>query len=220
MILKSLNLEDSTLSRLLITVEGGQYIFHQGDRALTMYIIIAGEVELRHRTGSSERQVEVLGAGEIMGEKAVIAETPYKRAFSALARETTSLLEFDTSHFKAIQAKLPVFSHHILRMVIERLERANQLLGILQLKNANERLIQYLLFLYRTSSHRTANGVALTITLERMEELLNLDREFLRDCLEHLTSAKVLLPYRDGYLVSDENALIAFLPELKDRVAA
>ena len=128
---KAEQLTDQLLKRFAMEVPKGQYLFKQGEKGNTMFIIVQGSVDFFHKTLQNERKVSTLGEGEIFGERALISPTPFKRGFSALAQTDVTVLSFDHQALKMIQTKMPDFVTKLLGLVIQRLERSNQMVSIL-----------------------------------------------------------------------------------------
>jgi CRP-like cAMP-binding protein len=149
-----------------------------------------------------------------------VSDTPFRRMFGARSPKGCRALELDAKHFKTLQEKLPAFSLHLLRMVIQRLERTNELLGVLQLRDPFERLAHYIHYLCRHAPKQLGGIAPIPLPCARVAVVLNLDRGFVDDCLEQMESAGIILTRKSGYLIPDENALLTFLPDLKMRVAA
>ena len=79
----------------------GQTLSRQGSPADKLFIILAGQVAIEHRTADG-RLVEVaqLGAGEPVGEMAIMAGEP--RINSVRALTDVHVLELDAEHVKAV----------------------------------------------------------------------------------------------------------------------
>ena len=134
-------LKSEALRRFMMEVATGQKLFEQNDKGNTLYIIVEGSIKLVHKVMQTERVIAVLGPGEIVGEKALCSSTPYRRAFTAVADSATVVLEFDGASLKAIGAKLPDFPLKMLEVVVQRLDKANELVGILQSPKQAERVV-------------------------------------------------------------------------------
>jgi CRP-like cAMP-binding protein len=102
----------------------GQIIFEKGAPGDKMFAILIGEVAIF----DEERQLAVLGRGDMFGEMALLSQEP--RSASAQALVNTSLLSLDRD---SIQRSLPAeVSIALLTNVIvtlgERIRLANQLI--------------------------------------------------------------------------------------------
>jgi CRP/FNR family transcriptional regulator, cyclic AMP receptor protein len=74
------------------TVITGDYIFDEGAKATSLFMIKDGSVEiLKNSAESDEQKVTIFSAGSHFGEMALLDASP--RAASAVAKENTHLLE-------------------------------------------------------------------------------------------------------------------------------
>ena len=67
----------------------GEVIFRAGDLADCAYVVAAGQVEIHTGNGADGRCIAVLGAGQMLGEMAILDNTP--RAATAIARGVSLL---------------------------------------------------------------------------------------------------------------------------------
>ncbi len=208
------------LKRFMIQISNGTTLFKQNDKGNTLYVIVEGSIRLLHKDPQGERVISLIGPGEIVGEKALYTEGPYRRAFTAVAQGDCVALEFDSQSLKAIASKTPEFSIKLLTMVVERLDRANSLVSVLQTIDPIERVIRYLRHLCEHHSKRLSTGVEIEVEPEATRLVLGISAEVIQDCLEELKAEKILIARGTTYQVADENALTQYLPSLQDRLAA
>ena len=78
-------------------IDGGEYVFEEGERGDHFYVIVHGSIELRKATGEGFKRLAVLRAGQAFGEMALLNQTP--RSASALALEDTYLLSVSRAAF-------------------------------------------------------------------------------------------------------------------------
>lgn len=81
-------------------VDGGEYVFEEGERGDHFFIIVHGTIELRKTSGGEERRLAVLRAGQAFGEMALLNQTP--RSASAYALEDTYMLTVSRAAFSEI----------------------------------------------------------------------------------------------------------------------
>ncbi len=213
-------IKDGVLKRFMIQIPAGTTLFKQNDKGNTLYIIVEGTVKLVHKVAQTERVVSTIGPGEIVGEKALTVNAPYRRAFTAIAETEAVALEFDATSLKAIAAKAPDFSLKLLQVVVERLDKANAMIAALQVANPVERIVQYLLYLCEHHSKQSGTGMEIQATAETIHAAVNIELETVTGCLKELIAEKILTPRDKGFFVSDENALLSHLSAMKDKYAA
>jgi CRP-like cAMP-binding protein len=98
----------------------GTTIFAQGEPSDSMYIVLAGDLELP-REG---RPFETLGAGAIVGEMAMIDKAP--RSATAIAKTNCRLVPVDERRFQFMVAQTPFFALHVMRVIVDRLRRTTE----------------------------------------------------------------------------------------------
>lgn len=95
----------------------GQTIFEEGSHGDWVYIIESGEVELIKSLYGRDTVIETLGAGEIFGEIAFLANAP--RTAGARAKGETTLGIFDRKHLDRNLSRLsPSFQAIIKRLAL------------------------------------------------------------------------------------------------------
>jgi CRP/FNR family cyclic AMP-dependent transcriptional regulator len=212
--------KDGVLKRFMIQIPAGTTLFKQNDRGNTLYVVIEGSVKLTHKVASVERVIATLGAGEIAGEKSLCSNIPYRRAFTAIAETDAVALEFDQQSLKTIAARIPDFTMKLMQVVVERLDRANALIGVLQTLNPVEKVGYYLMYLCEHESKSNSNGLHINVTAEKITTSTGVEVEVARNCLKELTTEKAMIPSELGFLVRDENALLQHLSTVKQKIAA
>lgn len=213
-------INDEALRKFLRTLSPQEFLFQQGEMGNTMFIITSGSIELVEKRGAEQVVVGTLGPGQLLGEKAVLQETPYPRTYSARAKAECSLLEFEMKNIKIIAAIIPDFTLRILQTAAKRLDRANELIDLLRPFDPAMRMVKCLRFLARQSGVKTAMGIEISTSIEEIYSIASIDRGLIGKYLNLLVVNKILLPGRSGFILVDENALEQFAPQLGDRAAA
>jgi CRP/FNR family cyclic AMP-dependent transcriptional regulator len=214
------NLKDASIAKLIRKLANGETLFQQGELGKTMFVILSGTIVLVEKAPKINRLVGTLHAGEMLGEKALLKDGQYRRSFTALAKTEVILIEIDESNLKTIFVKIPDFLMKMLKMMSERLDKANELTRILQSTNSTERLIQYLGYFAKYHGKKTSSGSELTLNTEEIGLSINVEKPFIEEALKVLVAQKILIKNTDHYLLADENALQQQLPALKERLAA
>ncbi len=99
----------------------GESLFHQGDPGDRMYVLLEGTLDIL----IGQRIVESLGEGGIVGEMAMIDQSP--RAASAIAKTPCRLVGVDRNRFHLLVESDPSFSTHVMKVMADRLRHMNQL---------------------------------------------------------------------------------------------
>ena len=98
----------------------GTTIFAQGEPRDVMYVVLAGEVDLR-RGG---RTFETASTGTLVGEMAMIDKEP--RSATAIAKTDCTLMPIDDRRFEFMVSETPSFALHVMRILVDRLRRTTE----------------------------------------------------------------------------------------------
>ena len=108
------------------TYQPGQYIMRQGDTGVGAFIIRSGKVEVVQEKDGKETKLATLGAGDVVGEMALLDEFP--RSASVRAVEQTSALGIQRWHFKGILESHPQLALALLPILTRRIRNAEGML--------------------------------------------------------------------------------------------
>jgi CRP/FNR family transcriptional regulator, cyclic AMP receptor protein len=100
----------------------GQVIFDQGEPGEVMYVVQEGEVDIF----IGERLLETTGPGGVIGEMALVDRTA--RSATAVAKTDCKLVPLDENRFKTQVHQTPFFAVQVMRILADRLRRADRLL--------------------------------------------------------------------------------------------
>jgi len=106
----------------------GDVIFREGEPSDAAYLIVSGRVRIvkGHETGSP-RELAVVGAGEYVGEMGAIDDLP--RSASAVAEGNVVCMPVTPDEFMDMLLKNPDEAIGLLKILFERLRRANKRLA-------------------------------------------------------------------------------------------
>jgi len=100
----------------------GAELLAEGSVGLGLFLIDEGRVEVFKTEKGHRRRLAVLGAGEVLGEMALIDEKP--RSASAVALEPTSALFLSRESFRTVVKKSPDVAWALVPNLAERLREA------------------------------------------------------------------------------------------------
>ena len=96
-------------------------IFSRGDPRTVMYVVQEGEVEIR----LGGKVLEVVGPDGVFGEMAMV--DGQTRTATAVARTDCKLVSIDQKRFLFLVQQTPYFALEVMRVLVGRLRRADQL---------------------------------------------------------------------------------------------
>jgi CRP-like cAMP-binding protein len=122
------DIDPSRLKLIAFTSErlhfrAGQRFFRQGDAADAAYVILDGSADVVVDNDGDEVKVAELGRNALVGEMAVLSDTP--RSATVVASEPVSALRIDKSVFLELLTQFPQMSIAVMRELAVRLERTN-----------------------------------------------------------------------------------------------
>jgi CRP-like cAMP-binding protein len=99
------------------TVPAGSVLFETGAAGDLLYVVLSGKVEIR----IGGKVVETVGEGGIVGEMALIDQSP--RSADAVAVTETAVVSIDERRFLFLVQQTPFFALNVMRVMAERLRR-------------------------------------------------------------------------------------------------
>lgn len=215
-----------TLDKFATDYPAGEVLFREGDLGKVMYVIQAGEVEIRRRINEQDRVLAVLPAGEFFGEMAIVNDRP--RSATAVVRRQARLLVIDGQTFEAMIRGKAEIAVRMIKTLASRLERANQQVELLLLRDANHRVVQCLRHLAEEQVAAGDPGVSaiyIPVGLDDLAARVALTEEEVADVLQRLGLARLVVRASEagieghGYVIPEVGRLLEFLEflELKDQ---
>jgi CRP/FNR family cyclic AMP-dependent transcriptional regulator len=103
----------------VIAIGSGDALFHEGEPGDTMFVVIEGTVEVTR----GAQVIETIGAGEIVGEIALIDTGP--RGASAIAATPSRVVRVGKQEFIFLVQEHPTFALQVMAVMATRLRQAN-----------------------------------------------------------------------------------------------
>lgn len=103
----------------LRTVAAGEVLFREGDTGDVMYAVTEGALHL----SVDGRVVDEVGPGQIVGEMALIDQSP--RSATATAAVDSTIVPVDRKRFVYLVQEHPTFALLVMELMAARLRRAN-----------------------------------------------------------------------------------------------
>lgn len=169
-------LANSFLFKTYIT---NQYVFHQGDKAKELYIVLSGKVSIESYTLSGKIiQFVHLRKGDIFGEFAILDEGV--RSAGVRVLEKTELAILPKSVFNNILDSNPLVLRKLLSLLVRRLRNSNHQVESLATQLLSQRTALLLLNIHKSE------GKVLNITQQQLSERLFASREKVNSKLKEL----------------------------------
>jgi CRP-like cAMP-binding protein len=216
-------MSEITIDRFAADYEPGTVLFREGDSGKEMYVIQDGTVEISRRIAGERQLLAVLPAGEFFGEMAILNDRP--RSATATVRTQARLLVIDGQTFEAMVRGRAEIAVRLIKTMAARLERANQQVELLLLRDGTHRVVQCLRQLATESSTGAAGAIFIPGDLDSLIARVALPREELLDIMQRLALARLVVYAEEagvdeeGFVIPEVGRLLEFLEflELKER---
>jgi CRP/FNR family cyclic AMP-dependent transcriptional regulator len=108
-----------------LTFGDGAVIFREGEGSDAAYLLITGVVKIVRDFGTSEEKtIAVVGKGEYFGEMGAIDNSP--RSATAVAKGEVDCAAVSPEEFMDVLVKQPTEAIELLKVLFERLRRADK----------------------------------------------------------------------------------------------
>lgn len=97
----------------------GESLFKEGDQGDLMYVLMSGAADIIVH----QRLMETAEAGALLGEMAMIEDSI--RSATVVAKSDCTLLPIERNRFNFLIQQTPNFALHVMRVIANRLRRAD-----------------------------------------------------------------------------------------------
>jgi CRP/FNR family cyclic AMP-dependent transcriptional regulator len=99
----------------IVDIHPGEVLFEKGDRAIAVYVVKSGRLEIF----DGPFTYETVTAGDLIGEMALIDEAP--RSASIRAVTECEIIPIDAKRFITMVERTPTFAIRVMRTLVRRL---------------------------------------------------------------------------------------------------
>mgnify|MGYP000332856727 CR=1 FL=1 len=173
----------------VVKVAHGKHLFEAGDNAKRFYLIKSGEIALYRFSPEGEEKIfQQLGEGDSIAE-AVMFMNPSVYPLSAKAKTDSVVLSFSRETLLQFCSANSNFAFQLLGAMASKLNQAVNRVDQLTLKGANQRLVSYLLELYKKQG---ADWLKLPVAHNVLAGQLNIAPETLSRLFKKLRQEEVI----------------------------
>jgi CRP-like cAMP-binding protein len=190
----------------------GTVLFREGDEGREMYVINAGSVTITKRVGEVEKILSRLGAGEFLGEMAILNNRP--RSANATCDADCRLLVIDAKTFETMIRANSEIAVRLIKKLSDRLAEADEQIENLLLTDAASRVVHWLAVSAERGT-RTPAGLKIDMTPKELAARVGVRPDQADEALMKLLKAKIISVHPDGFVVPDANKLRHFLEFLQ-----
>lgn len=202
-------LEGEDFSNICLTaskhvLEKGEYLFHQGDTAETIYLIKEGTIKLAQYTEEGREIIlDIVGRGDVLGETALFNQQ--KHQASAIAQEKVKVCSISLGQFEKLILAKPAIAVKIIANLGQKLYLAMQQLGDVTNHSVADKLTRLLFRLAREYGQKTPEGqlIVLSLTQQDLANMVGASRVTVVQVLKRLKEKGVLIKKDRYYLLQD-----------------
>jgi len=203
--------EDAHALRRLMTevkLSRSEHLFMEGDDGDALYVVLDGKMKLtRAAADGRENLLAVIGPGEMFGELSLFDPRP--RTSSASAVTDAVLASLRHEHLLPLLRERPEVSQHMLRALVQRLRRANDVVADLVFTDVPGRVAKNLLDLADRFGTAEPDGLHVhhDLTQEELAQLVGASRETVNKALADFAARGWLQISARSVLILDQERL-------------
>jgi CRP/FNR family transcriptional regulator, cyclic AMP receptor protein len=185
-----------------------QVIFHEGDRAEGMHVIVTGLVAVKVTTPSgSTATLDIVGPGDPVGELALVTPNGIRSA-SAIALRATDTIALSRSMYAELRATIPGLTDNLLTVLAERQRATMARLAEALFVPVEARLARRILDLTPLFGEPDAGQpVVITLNQNDLADLAGTTRETANRVLRHFAEDGMVSLGRGQLTLVDDAAL-------------
>lgn len=152
------------------SLRAGETLFHQGDDADRLYLVVSGVVKLSQVAANGTQHVlRLMSAGDVIGCVAVFNRFPYP--VTAGVEEDATLISWAEPQFRHLMEDHPELMANALRTVGQRTQEFVARLGEVNGATAEQKVARAVLRLARQAGIKEADGVRVGMTRQDLADM-------------------------------------------------
>jgi len=193
-------LDDKLFDKFGVEYEPNDIIFCEFEPGNDFYFIQSGRVEIVKIINNREKTLDILGAGDVFGEMAILEEEP--RSASAIAIEHVKLLRFRRENFDALLQGNPQLAYKLLVIFSKRIYDAKRRLMILLLDDPQLKIMDVMNMLAEQDPHLDVQEpVTLRVTIQEIANWAGMQINDVQKLLAHLNKLGKIELFNDRVIV-------------------
>lgn len=141
-----------------------EILFCEYEPGNDFYLIQEGRVKITKTVGSSIKTLDILEAGDILGEMAILEEQP--RSATAIAMTVVKALNFNRANFEMLMTSNPALAMKLLHVFSIRIYDAKRRLSILLMDDIVGKVADVFVMLHEKNANDNFHEVILQTTVE------------------------------------------------------
>ncbi len=187
-----------------VDLRAGEVLFYEKDQSNEMFIILKGKVKASlFDDQGNELVLAELGPGELIGEMGIIDQLP--RSATVIAEEDTKLASLSRQAFLKIIKENPDIAFNVIKALVERLRRTDDMVEALAFRSVEGRIVKYLIDLARERNSKEGDKFKVRkMTHRELASRIGSSREAVTKALKALVFKGVIEDRGNFWLISPE----------------
>jgi CRP-like cAMP-binding protein len=204
-------MSDPLFERFGREFEVGHVLFREGEPGNVMFVIQSGVIRITKRVADEDKPLAFLGAGEFLGEMAILNAKP-RTATAVVAEGPARCLVIDAQTMEVMVRKNAEIALRLIKKLSKRLDSADGLIEILMHRDPKARVLLALVQHAEEYGEPTAEGIILRATPEELARQVGADASVAEQLLVRLRRLRLVQVTADGrQLVSDLKRLEEYI---------
>lgn len=148
--------------------EKGDSVYHQGEEASWLRVVVFGAVKLMHHTPEGKDiLIDLLKPGEYFGSLPVLGDDRYTD--SAYAQSTSCILSIGAAEFESVLHAWPSVAVKLIEITSRRLQTAREKIRQFTTSSVEQRIFSVLVTLAEKFGEHRKDGILIQVPLSRQD---------------------------------------------------
>ncbi len=202
----------------------GEFYFHQGDPATTLYVLLSGEARMLQLTPEGNQVLlHFLAPGDMFGAVAFLGQADYPASVEAV--QDCAAAAWDGDVMARLVERYPRLALNAMKHMSERIQELHERLRELSTERVERRIANTLLRLAQQTGKKMPDGVLIPLALSRQDiaEMTGTTLYTVSRILSRWEQTGIVESGRERVLIRSPHRLVAIaedLPPLERRPAA
>lgn len=206
-------MSDPLFARFGREFAAGDVLFREGDPGAEMFVIQSGSIRITKAIAGEERVIAVLGAGEFLGELAILNNKP--RSATATVLETARCLVIEARTLETMVARNAEIAMRLIKKLAKRLDSADALIEVLMHRDPKARIMLALARHAEAFGEVTDEGIRIRISADSLARDVGVDLAAAADVMARLRRLRLATEIPGGIVVADVGRLQDFVEFLE-----
>jgi CRP/FNR family transcriptional regulator, cyclic AMP receptor protein len=206
-------MSDPLFARFGREFSAGDVLFREGDPGEVMFVIQSGAVRITKTIAGEDREIAVLGAGEFLGELAILNGKP--RSATATIVETTRCLVIEARTLEKMVAGNAEIAMRLIKKLAKRLDSADALIEVLMHRDPKARIMLALARKAEAFGEKTSEGILIRTRADDLARDVGVDAAAAADVMARLRRLRLASEVAGGIVVADVGRLQDFVEFLE-----